>query len=230
MPRRICEPEALEQLERAIAAAKRDPHGGKVLLPLDVAEAIHRDLASPVKTLEGVLGPLVRGRRVALLGSAPNGGEMPRGVDLIASANAGHAGFGLEKVDLLFLNSFSLKGQREIHAAVQDGLVNLSCDTLVFVDAAELGTAPDLGQSQTVTITRDERPALLRWLTGRDYPERAAGSGVPSTGMTAALILRKLGADVRLAGFSLDDGHALLPGWRKGHREQDAGFMGLFRP
>lgn len=27
-----------EELEHAIAAAKRDPHGGKVLLPLDVAE------------------------------------------------------------------------------------------------------------------------------------------------------------------------------------------------
>lgn len=183
-----------------------------------------------VELLNSELGPLVRGRRVGLLGSAPNGDCLPHGLDLIASANAGHAGFGLEKVDLLFLNSFSLKGQREIHAAVQGSLASLSCDTLVFIDAAELGAPPELGQSQTVTITRDERPALLRWLTGWDYPERAAGSGVPSTGMTAALILRKLGADVRLAGFSLDDGHALLPGWRKGHREQDAGFMGLFRP
>jgi len=31
-------------LERAIAAAKRDPHGGKVLLPIEVAEAILRAL------------------------------------------------------------------------------------------------------------------------------------------------------------------------------------------
>lgn len=32
------------ELERAIAAAKRDPHGGKVLLPLDVAEALLKAL------------------------------------------------------------------------------------------------------------------------------------------------------------------------------------------
>lgn len=32
------------ELERAIAAAKRDPHGGKVLLQLDVAEAILKAL------------------------------------------------------------------------------------------------------------------------------------------------------------------------------------------
>lgn len=32
------------QLERAITAAKRDPHGGKVMLPLDEAEAILKAL------------------------------------------------------------------------------------------------------------------------------------------------------------------------------------------
>jgi len=31
-------------IERAITAAKRDPDGGKVLLPLDVAEALLRAL------------------------------------------------------------------------------------------------------------------------------------------------------------------------------------------
>lgn len=31
-------------LEEAIAAANRDPHGGKVLLPLDVAEALLKAL------------------------------------------------------------------------------------------------------------------------------------------------------------------------------------------
>lgn len=35
---------AIRELERAIAAAKRDPHGGKVLLPLDVAEALLKAL------------------------------------------------------------------------------------------------------------------------------------------------------------------------------------------
>lgn len=33
-----------QALQRAIAAAKRDPHGGKVLLPLDVAEALLKAL------------------------------------------------------------------------------------------------------------------------------------------------------------------------------------------
>ena len=32
------------KLERAITAARRDPDGGKVLLPLDVAEAILKAL------------------------------------------------------------------------------------------------------------------------------------------------------------------------------------------
>lgn len=34
----------VEELERAIEAAKRDPHGGKVLLPLNVAEALLKAL------------------------------------------------------------------------------------------------------------------------------------------------------------------------------------------
>lgn len=35
---------AQKELERAIAAAKRDPDGGKVLLPLEVAEALLKAL------------------------------------------------------------------------------------------------------------------------------------------------------------------------------------------
>lgn len=37
----------VQRLEKAIDAAKRDPDGGKVLLPLDVAEAILKALKAP---------------------------------------------------------------------------------------------------------------------------------------------------------------------------------------
>jgi len=48
-------------------------------------------------------------KSVLLLGSAPVACSVLKRSDIICSVNASHAAYGLDRVDILFLNSYSLQ-------------------------------------------------------------------------------------------------------------------------
>jgi len=96
------------------------------------------------------------------------------------------------------------------------------CDFLVLIDAA--GTFPIgvVDAKELIVLSRSERNRMLSICTGSDFDSGASGHAVPSTGMHAALALHAAGALVSYQGFSLAQGHALMPSAKRSHVENDA--------
>lgn len=182
-----------------------------------------------IEALENALQNIA-GHSVCLLGSAPHAAKPAFEDDAkIASVNGSHKAFGLSHVDVLFVNSYSFKGVGPVNIAVKNAVGQLSCGSLIYVDAADLKDVPSVSHDRGCRIDKTNRSQILEWATGMSYHADAKGNDVPSTGITAALILRKLGCDVTLHGFSLSDGHALLDGSPRMHKKQDTLYLPQFR-
>lgn len=177
-----------------------------------------------VEQLLDVLRRFTLGRETLLLGSAPG---WPRALpehDLLASVNGSHAGYGLRHVDILFLNSFSLKltgKNATLRSRIMEHLSYVSCDLLVIIDAAGIAPLAPVRAQEQIMIDRRERNRLVERCLKVEIGGAAGGDLVPSTGMQAALALRDAGAITRFFGFSLENGHLLDAASERMHLEMD---------
>lgn len=168
----------------------------------------------------------VRGKTVILMGSAPVFNLFRASdYDFVASVNGSHKAYGITSVDFLFLNSYSLMGNNTVRNRIIDSLENLSCGTCVLIDAANAGADHPVSSADTVFVSKSDRNSALAEITGEQFGPEAGGRNVPSTGIFAALILRHLGANVTLTGFSLSDGHSLDGAAKRQHVDMDQRFM-----
>lgn len=161
---------------------------------------------------------------VLLLGSAPVTNHTLRSAGLLCSVNASHAAYRLNHVDILFLNSFSLKAARkpdDVRNRFSGVFGELSCDLLVIIDAAGTYPVDVVNANEYLILNRKGRNQLLSTCLKTEFDPEASGERVPSTGMHAALALNAAGLNVTYQGFSLEQGHALMPEAKRRHVDMD---------
>lgn len=171
------------------------------------------------------IAELVHGKTVGLLGSSPNNNGLPSVANVLASVNAGACGFGVNSIDIHFLNSSSQATKSRIGSLVMDGIKGLVSKHSVYIDASRFGAPPYVN---SIVVSRSDRASLYNWASGGDFKDSDGGDKVPSTGIAAALILKKLGANVVLCGFSLDDGHSLDETSLRQHKAVDSRYINDF--
>lgn len=183
-----------------------------------------RNLASFEAAIEG-LSCFVQGRRLLLLGSAPVLNlDLPEH-ELLATVNASHSAYGIDHVDILFLNSYSLRKPRDandVRACFLGAFDRISCDMLVVIDGAGTYVSGQIPSKQEIVLSRADRNAFLSQALEVELSPTASGEDVPSTGMHAALLLMAAGCKPAYKGFSLQQGHVLKADALRKHVEIDA--------
>jgi hypothetical protein len=190
------------------------------------------DKLESVEKMFHTLKAYVEGKSIALLGSAPGRFEFRHNHDLIASVNASHVGFGLKEVDILFLNSYSMRlggKNKELRFLKKPAIDAISCGLAVIIDPIDIGSTIRLNCKSRIVVGREERNLFLSLCSGIPFSPEALGRHVPSTGIQAALALRAANPKMlTLYGFSLSHGHILGPEFHNRHIELDEELLSEF--
>lgn len=196
--------------------------------------------AAPVTAPPGraiaALAPIVRGRSVFVIGSAPGASlEGAQDCDLVATVNASLAPFAGLVPDIHFINGFTTLARKPVSARSMALLAgrrarHLFCITraMDFEAMCAALRAAGFAWTRAHEITAAERRASNERELGRELGGEN-GTNVASTGISALCLIRQAGAArIRATGFSLHPGHSYDDALhRRGHIPVDSAIFAL---
>lgn len=174
------------------------------------------------------LDDVVRGKRVTLLGSAPNACLSGHDGDLLICVNAAALGISEKCIPDVTIMNTSVAGSTEAGVPTRERLHELVTKLLVVVESGtplqeSWPVFKAIKRESERYITLAQRTQFLEDFLGKPLVAQTGGNNVPSTGFFACLLLLASGASyVEMKGFSFGGGHSYLNTFfQRGHIERD---------